>query len=607
MNLAFLDKINISSVLKRFPLPILVSSIIGIISLLLVEKVIKTDLEAFRIVMKLLHVLVLLFASFALLSIARINNTSIKNKYLFYVGGVAVFAVLYYFLLPAYPGEKHVVQTVGLVFVLHLLITVIPFWKNQDLKQFWAYNKTLLLRFLEASIYTLFIFLSLSVAIVALEKLFGISFKPLEIYGDLWIILLSLFHPLYFFSRFPEDLVFDNKELENSLAFRVFSRRILLPVVILYGVILLAYVLKIVFQWSWPRGWVSNMVLWFSVFGILAYLLNYIRLDKKEGRFVNMFKKYYFHYQAIMSIVLMLAVYKRISDYGVTEPRYIVASLSLWLSLISCYFVISKEDNIKWIPISLAIFTLIATVGPMNMYSTTVNSQFSRFSKELTKAGMLKDGVLLPAQNLSKKTEHIISQGLSTLNNRNALKKLNKYKGLELQLKLDSFPVQTAVSPLDFGRHLWGRSDTLLLAYARALNITPNFYYHASDNRDYFTIYTEATIDTPLAGFDELIQIKSYYVGKNKTSRIHLSDDKSSITFTTKDNEKQNISLTPFIEKYKDRFAIDPQHDQIEFESSTQTHRFKFFIQSANGTINNGIYTFQNMDGFVLVKEKAKH
>jgi len=562
LKISFLENINLSSVLRRFPIPIIVSTLIGILSLLILEEVIDAKSDSYRFVCKFMHVLLLLFASSSLLSVLKINNTFVQKNLL--------------------------------AFTLVLFVFV----------GFWAYNKTLFLRFLEASVYTLFIFVALSIAIVALDKLFGVSFKPLEIYGDLWIILLSIFQPLYFFSRFPKDLSFDNKELESSFAFRVFVRRILIPIVLLYGLILFAYILKIIGQWSWPRGWVSNMVLWFSVCGTLAYLLNYIQLDEKENVYVKAFKKYYFHFQALMSIVLLLAVYKRISEYGITEPRYIVASLGLWLFCISLYFVISSRDNIKWIPASLALMILLGTIGPLNMHNTTIRSQFKRLKQELVTAKILNNGVLTPAENLSKELGQALSNRLWVMDKRNALDKLKEFEHSNISLPIDSVEKKIFNSPLHFRSDFSRSNKSRVYSYATALGIPYSHKSRFNPMNDRFHLYTSTPIESSVVGFDQMVQLRLYKGSQiNNVPNFSFSDDHSEIVYQEQENEKQTIPLNSLIEKYALGQMPGEQIDSISFDSSSADFDFRFLLQSVSGRLIDDKLQIEGMDGIVLIKK----
>ncbi|MET3112802.1 hypothetical protein AAKU52_000520 [Pedobacter sp. CG_S7] len=66
-----------------------------------------------------------------------------------------------------------------------------------------------------------------------------------------------------------------------------------------------------------------------------------------------------------------------------TEPRYILVILVLWLSIITGYFLISRKDNIKIIPISLCVLALLAIYGPQSAFSVSRYSQSQRLKKIL--------------------------------------------------------------------------------------------------------------------------------------------------------------------------------------------------------------------------------
>ncbi len=576
----------------------------GMLSIFLLENIVERNTEAHRIVTKLFHVLLLWFAAFSLLSISKLKSAFVQKYELFLTLGLFLLGALYFFLLPSYPLQHNAVHTIGLFVFLHLLITVLPFWKDDDLRQYWAYNKTLLLRFLESSLYTLFIFASLSIALFALEKLFGVNFKRLEVYADLYIVLLSFFHPLYFFSRFPSDLVFDNTELESSFAFRVFARRILVPIVLLYGLILLAYIVKLIGLWSWPRGWVSNMVLWFSVFGTLAYLLNYIRLDEKENSFVRGFKKYYFHFQAIMSLVLLVAIYKRIHDYGITEPRYIVASLGLWLLLISSYFVVSERDNIKWIPSSLAFVVLISTLGPFNMHNTTIRSQFKRFKTELTEAKILDNGVLRAGEDLSKEMGNTLSHRMWVLDERNALHKLKDLDHSQVNLPVDTTKFKTAESPLHFRKPSRYNKNSFVQEYAKALGIPYRSRHQSVNSNQKFNLHSQGIIDTPVKGFDKLIQFRVLKSNIETSPNFTFSEDQTFLLYTDSEYKEQTIPLNELIEKYSLRNAVSNRLESIYFNSSSSDLQYRFFLRSVIGEISEEKVIFESMHGLVLIKKQ---
>lgn len=80
-------------------------------------------------------------------------------------------------------------------------------------------------------------------------------------------------------------------------------------------------------------------------------------------------------------VLLLLAVWKRVGNYGITESRYILIILAVWLTLVTVYFLISKKQNIKIIPVSLCLLALLATYGPQSAFSVSKYSQVARLKR----------------------------------------------------------------------------------------------------------------------------------------------------------------------------------------------------------------------------------
>src|SRR5690606_3026557 len=90
-----------------------------------------------------------------------------------------------------------------------------------------------------------------------------------------------------------------------------------------------------------------------------------------------------FFYLTMIPLIILLgfAIYKRVSDYGVTEERYILIILGVWLTGVSIYFLVFRKDNIKIIPVSLFICVLLGTYGPQGAASVSRQSQLRRLAK----------------------------------------------------------------------------------------------------------------------------------------------------------------------------------------------------------------------------------
>jgi hypothetical protein len=91
-------------------------------------------------------------------------------------------------------------------------------------------------------------------------------------------------------------------------------------------------------------------------------------------------------------IMLLLALWRRISEYGITEGRYVAIVLGLWLGCIVLYFIWSKSKSIKTIPVSMCILALFISFGPWSAFSVSEKSQVNRLQDFLTKNNILAEG-----------------------------------------------------------------------------------------------------------------------------------------------------------------------------------------------------------------------
>ena len=139
-----------------------------------------------------------------------------------------VFATYYLYLpndfsdVPRYLEHRYVYRLLGSALILHLIISFIPYLKRSSEEDFWEYNKHLFLRIFESGLFSAIIFLGLSLAILAVDKLFGINVDG-KWYARLWIFLIGIFNSLYFLSKFP-DIDYNGDTEKPAHAYKVFSQ-----------------------------------------------------------------------------------------------------------------------------------------------------------------------------------------------------------------------------------------------------------------------------------------------------------------------------------------------------------------------------------------------
>ncbi len=314
--------------------------------------------------------------------------------------GVILLA-LYFITLPkniSRAPNLHFYRFFILLLATHLLVAFAPYLQKNQLNEFWHFNKCLFLRFLVAALFSGVLYVGLSVALLSIEQLFGVKI-PGKRYGQLFLFIAWIFNTYVFLSGVPRDFTGGDKSIEYPKGLKVFSQYVLIPIVLIYLVILYAYQIKILFEWNLPKGWTANLVLGFSIVGIFAYLLIYPIRNRPENKWLRFFSRWYFAALIPPVIMLHLAIWRRISDYGITVNRYVVLALAVWLTVMVLYFVVVRERNIKLIPITLFLVAMIAALGPANAFSFSEKSQVKRLRNYLERNHLLVEGQIHPASS----------------------------------------------------------------------------------------------------------------------------------------------------------------------------------------------------------------
>lgn len=225
---------------------------------------------------------------------------------------------------------------------------------------------------------------------------------------------------------------------------KIFAQYILLPIAALYLGILYAYEIKILLAFTLPKGWVSTLVLAYAVLGLFCFLLLHPIKDNDENKWVKSTLKYFYWSIIPLLVLLFVSVFVRINQYGITTERYYILGLSLWLAGITFYGVISKNLNIKLIPISLAIVHLFMVIGPVNGFMMSRNSQQNRLEMLMVKNNLF-DGTKITAnpKPIEKTEAEQIRSIVSYLVKSNNINDVSQLCGIDLiaietELKKDS-------------------------------------------------------------------------------------------------------------------------------------------------------------------------
>jgi hypothetical protein len=295
-----------------------------------------------------------------------------------------------YLLWPGWSDPVRGLRFAQLMIAALLLVAWLPVAHSGPLA-FWHYNRLLLERFLGSGAAAATLWAGLALALAALDKLFGVEVAETG-YARLWFVAAFLFSAWFFVAGVPRDLAALQQRRDYQPALRAFAQYLLVPLVSLYLVILTLYLGKVVVTWDWPSGWIGWLVSGVATAGIFTLLLVYPISDDPEQKWIRAFARDFWLAVLPAVVMLWLALYQRVAQYGITEPRYFLLVLSLWLAASALYFRFRRGARMIAIPASLCVLAALSLAGPWGAYSVSAASQLGRLETLLVRHGVVADG-----------------------------------------------------------------------------------------------------------------------------------------------------------------------------------------------------------------------
>ena len=579
---------------SRFPLVVLVA-IIGTVNIMTMIAAEHTDDLTIS-----LRLMLTCFLGLPLLITTKViaENQGFKGflKWLPSLGGIALLA-LYFFTLQITESQEHYIDLFrffGLNFALHLMVAFAAYMDKSSVADFWEYNKLLFVNFLVGAFYSLIIFGGLSAAILAVDQLFHLDINE-KTYGHLFVLIGGLFNTTYFLYHFPkkyDGLISEAVDTQNTKVISNLTKFILIPLVGIYFLILYSYSFKILIEWELPEGWVSSLTIGFSVVGIFTYLLNYMLTRFVENNLIQRYRNNFFYVLLPLVVLLFVAIGRRVSDYGITEERYVVMALGFWLLFLSLYFIISKTDNIKVIPISLAVFTLLTVLSPFSAFQVSKKSQLKRFLAFANTHGMMQEGKLIPLQQKLSYEDYLNGSSIiSFFADRNWLDELQPYVEQPIE---DLYKEKE--NPTRYQKSL-ALSDYLKIASDELPPAQKNDYFHYGFNQWF---------STTIEGYEIFQPIRSHYSYDEKTNGLIFNVESRQLEWKEGDNVIEIYNLQPIIENLRENYDQRQTYEKAPpaFELKGQLYDVKIAIESIGGKREGEVFEVEYLNGWGFIKKK---
>lgn len=463
-----------------------------------------------------------------------------------------VFVVIYSTTVPQDLSSVpaiHIIRLLMLTLGTILFAFSVPFLRNENELGYWNFCKTIFLRIMTTCIFAVVMWGGLAIALAALNNLFGVDI-PEKRYGELWVFINGIFTTWFFLAGVPKNLDSPDDNEDYPKGLKVFSQYLLFPLVIIYFVILYAYLGKILLAWDWPQGWVSRLILGFIATGITLLLLVHPIKDRIENVWISKTARWFYIVIIPLTIMLFLAIWQRISEYGITEGRFLGIALVVWLCLLAPYFIFSKKKKIIFLSASLCVAVFVVSFGPWGMFAVSEKSQVNRLKELLVNNHMLVDGRV---QSIHDSLQFETTREISSI-----LEYLSEFHGFDAiqpwfskSLKRDSAGIGESYTDPAFVAKLIG------ITYVRVRQTSV-------DGTIILTTDREKTLN--IAGYERLLQRQRILSGvlhrefSDQGISYRIGLDQSMITVSiwrdTKSVDTLKIDLIPFIDNLKAKYGI---------------------------------------------------
>src|SRR3954453_17251083 len=398
--------------------------------------------------------------------------------------GGFVLLGLFFWVWPGLEQKHELIRYFQLSAGLHLLVAILPFAGQRESNAFWQYNRHLFLGFLRAVVFSKVLFVGLAVALLAVDKLFGVK-VPGELYARMYFVIIFVINTAIFLAAVPSRLTELAGDASYPRVLKVFSQYILTPLVFIYLVILLAYLVKIVFGGEWPSGWIGWLVTSVAVAGLLGFLLVHpLRHDPDEG-WIRTYTRWLFIGLIPAAVILLVAFWKRVLPYGMTELRLLGVLLGIWLLAMAVSYTLKADSGIRRIPVTLAAVLLLTIYGPLSVTRWSVSSQGRRLATLVAGRSRTANGEENPREASA------------------ALRFLLEHKAR----RQIAAAIPGTLPPVNWDSAATGRAPALDSAATQILAVVKIPYEsHYSNGVGYWNVWAEPEAITPIAGYDWMVR-----------------------------------------------------------------------------------------------------
>ncbi|MFS8039212.1 DUF4153 domain-containing protein [Xanthobacter sp. AM11] len=209
-------------------------------------------------------------------------------------------------------------------------------------------------------------------------------------------VAFALVAPLLWLSRLPLPGEAAPAALAPVRAPLTVARFVAVPLLLVYGALLVAYAARIAWLGVVPAGQIGRYVPAFGVAGTLVFMM--LQGERGQGRRLgDLFCAVWFPLLVVPLALLGAALWLRIEPFGFTVQRGHLLLVAAWLVLITLLFAprLGRGD-LRLIPGVLLVLSLASAAGPFGLPALANRDQAQRLVDLLAAQGLVKAGRLVP-------------------------------------------------------------------------------------------------------------------------------------------------------------------------------------------------------------------
>lgn len=421
----FLKKnfMNFENTLSRFPVSTFMGLVIGVLICLVMDDYSFSEKLIGYVTTSLVGLFVFIFIE---ILNGKLNKSPKEiSGMLSYIPGIVIVFLTYRFMGRAWDNEfsKNYIYFFGLCFFFISLSLIAEKYNNPNNHEFYVYR--IIRSLFISTLLSIVVWLGVSLIIFSIFMLFGLKGMDEYILKAMALILGTL-NLWMFLNNFPSEEKEDSWE-EPQFGLKILNN-ILIPIELIFSLVLIAYFIKIITQGVMPLRIVCYLAL---VYGILAFAIIFFSPDKRKNS--NALIRFYLPCSSLVFLGLMYyTMGHRIARYGLTENRYYVIVIGIYLTLFMIYSVLfNKKSNVISIAV-LSLFILVSTIGPINSYNMSLNSQAKRFDKILERNNISTDSTDVDVAKLSRTDKNNLASILNYFKHRDEISRLQENKKIDV-------------------------------------------------------------------------------------------------------------------------------------------------------------------------------